>query len=143
MSFEVSGLKESLEALKGLEPKLSKGIVRKGLRAGAKVVSQATKAAAPELTGTLKKGIKVKAGKRKKGFLSYVVGVGKAWFSGPAFYAAFVAFGHKVGSRKLGGSRKQIPANDFMTKGYDQSKNAALTAVISTIESGIDAAVGE
>lgn len=141
MKVEIEGLKECLASLKDLEPRLQKSIVRKALRAGANVIRKAAQSDAPVQSGLLRKSIKVKAGKRSKHSISINVGVGAKWFTGPAFYGAFVAFGHKVGSRKLGDSRAQVPANDFMSSAYNSSKDAAMSAVISTVENGIDAAL--
>lgn len=128
----ITGVKECLLNFSDLPIKLEKKIIKKSLRAGAKEILAAARANAPESSGLLKRSIKVRAGKSTKGSISIVVGVGKKWFVGPVFYAAMVAWGHKIGSRKLGGARKQVAANDFIGRAYEQKKQNAVDTFTAT-----------
>jgi HK97 gp10 family phage protein len=119
--------------LSELENKAANKVTRKALRAGAKVIQTQAQANAPVKSGLLKKSIKVRAGKSRKGIISIIVGVGKKWFTGPSFYAAFVEFGHKTGKRRSrgkvrarGDSRKEIPGKHFIEQAFGESKEAAL-----------------
>lgn len=144
--MKVIGAKEVERKLKELEPKLAKKVLKRGLRAGAKIVRKAAQSKAPIKTGGIKKGIKVRAGKTKKGFISIRVGVGNQWFTGPNFYAAFVEFGHKVGRRlskakdaALHDTRKgYVEGQHFIEEAYKASQQAAKAAAIAKILAGIE-----
>jgi len=98
----LTGAKEIAIALGKLETKLARKVASKALRAGAKVVLPVAQSLAPVKTGALRKAIKVRSGKNKKDFRSIVVAVGEKWFQGDEFYAAFIEFGWKTGSRSKG-----------------------------------------
>ena len=123
---------EAAESLKQLGRTTERKILRKGLRAGAKIIKAAAQADAPSRTGLMARKIKVRAGKSGKGRISVNVGVGAKDFTGKAFYAAFVLFGHRVGSRKLGDSRKIVPANNFLERAFESSGESAKEAAVAT-----------
>jgi len=146
--MEVKGLREVQEKLKELQKKTSNKLTKKALRAGAKIVQAEAKADAPSISGTIKKSIKVRAGKRRKGSLSIVVGIGKKWFAGPMFYAAFVLLGHKIGKRSgshrkkdPNDKRKAVPPHNFLKDAYERTKNRALDTMISTLSESVENAV--
>lgn len=125
--------------LRSLEPKLEKKILRKACRAGAKVVAEAVRRRAPKLTGQTRKAIKVKAAKRsrrRKG-VSVLVQLGAGLYKGTTFYGAFVEFGHKAGSRKLGDRRKQVPGVHFMEEEFKAAEQAATRAAVDEIRKGV------
>lgn len=133
--MSVTGFKETAAALKELDRKATKSLGRKALRAGAKVLLAAARTEAPELTGRTRKNIKIRGGRSRAGSLSLSVGVSAKDFSGEAFYASFVLFGHRVGSRKLGDNRRMIPANNFLERAYEASgQNAADTVMEQWVE---------
>jgi HK97 gp10 family phage protein len=136
MDVQVKGLTECLNALKELDSKVQKSILRKGLRAGAKIVLAAAKADAPERTGRLKRNLKVRGGKSGKGKVGLTVGASAKDFTGPAFYASFLEYGYHTRPRKTSIStasgRKPIEGQHFLLKAYEQTKEDALDAVVQT-----------
>lgn len=128
--MSVTGLKETQAALKELDRKATKSLGRKALRAGAKVLLAAARTDAPELTGRTRKNIKIRGGRSRAGALALSVGVSAKDFSGEAFYASFLLFGHRVGSRKLGDNRRMIPANNFLERAYEASGQDAADTVM-------------
>lgn len=143
LTVQVSGIEDINARLSTLDKRIARKVTSRALRAGGKMVQSAAQALCPEETGTLAKSIKVRAGQRRKGKVRIIVGAGKSWFTGPAFYGAFVEFGHKQGSRKLGDNRKMIPGKNFIKKAYDNTRQSALNAVISTYKSEIDRVIAE
>lgn len=129
MSDGIEGLEKVLGKLSELQKKAANATTRKALRAGAKVIQAAVVEREPEVTGLMKAATKVTAGRRRKGVISVLVSIGKKWFAGKAFYAAFVDMGHRQGKRKLGDKRKLIPGRHFMEAGFDASKGAAMEAI--------------
>lgn len=95
----VTGVGRLDRQLRALEPAIGKKATRKALRAAAKVVQKEAQRVAPKKTGALARSIKVRARKarrrRDKGTLAYKATVGKGWFKGDTFYAAFLEFGTK------------------------------------------------
>ena len=85
---------DAIKGLEKLENKIGKKLVRKALRTAAKPTLALAKSTAPEQSGRLKRSVKIRSGGTRKGVTWMRVGVGKKWFVGPMFYAAFVAFGH-------------------------------------------------
>jgi HK97 gp10 family phage protein len=123
--IHISGLSEIKARLESLGLRVEKRVIRKGLRQGAKIVLGAARAEAPERSGTVLRNIKIRAGRGSKGVISLTVGAAAKDFKGPAFYAGFLIYGHHVGSRKLGDKRKFVPANNFLQRAYDGTKEAA------------------
>jgi HK97 gp10 family phage protein len=140
--MQIEGLDETVDRLSELSSKVSKGIVRKGLRAGAKIIRGGAQAEVHSVSGITSKNIKVRAGRSRKGMVSVTVGIGVKYFSGPAFYAAFDLFGHRVGSRKLGNARKEVPANNWLNRACQAKKSEAVEVITDTIITGIEAAAG-
>lgn len=135
--MKITGLKECLKRLESLDHKVQKKILRKSLRQGAKLPLTLAKATAPVRTGFLKKSLKVRSGRGRKGIIRILVGTGAKWFKGAAFYAAFVIFGYKVGSRKLGDKRKQVAPNPFLSNAYEQTKHQVVNTTRNSILSEI------
>jgi HK97 gp10 family phage protein len=129
--------------LKALDKKVQRSIIKKGLRVGAKIIQQAAKAAAPVESGLVKRSIKVRSGKAGKGVTKINVGMGAKDYTGKAFYASFLIYGHKQGNRKLGDKRKSIPANNFLGKAFEENKEAAQQAVIDSWLDQIESACGD
>ena len=133
--IKIEGMKQALDRLQSLPMKMENKIIRKGLRAGAKIVRQAATQEAPSVSGATRKAIKVRAGKRRKGYLAVLVSVGQRWFTGATFYAAFVEYGHKL-IRKRAGVKTVIgivKANPFMKRAADRTRQETTQAVADTI----------
>lgn len=157
--------------LSALDAKISRKIGAQAMRAGAKVVLDEAKSKAPvgksrkdHKAGTLKASLKVRAGKRKKGVIRFLVQTKDGDYKGDTFYGAFVSFGHKIGSRK--GTRKKIgfearkpgkrgrakgiyqntdtrkatKPNEWIRQAFAAKKEAALSTIINTLRTGIESA---
>lgn len=137
--FEVRGgaqLKRHLDQLADVE---IKKILRKAMRAGAKVILPAARANAPVgAAGRLRKAIRVRAAKRSRKYIGMTVTVGKELFKGDEFYGAFQEFGWKTGKRRSP-NRKQIAGKHFLQKAGEQKGKAAGNTVIAIIWQGIRA----
>jgi HK97 gp10 family phage protein len=147
-TVKLIGGEELRRKLLTIDKKVAKQISSQALRAGAKVMLDATRRITPVISGTLKRSLKVRAGKRKKDRVSFQVQTRDGDYKGETFYGAFVNFGHRVGKRKarrnsrtFNDTRKEVPANPFMARGFELSKNAALSKVTDVLKSGIEAAV--
>ncbi len=137
------------KALTELEARVSRKIVSASLRSGAKVVQRQAQSLSPERTGALRKSIKVKAGrvKRGSGTTSINVGTGKKWFVGDQFYGAFQEFGWRAGkrpSKKSGAdNRPQMPGEHFMEYAYDTRAAQAVAVIVADAKQRIDEAVNQ
>jgi HK97 gp10 family phage protein len=136
--FKIEGLDETRKALEELGPKAEKRVIRQGLRIGAKVVLEAARGEAPERSGVLKRNIKIRSGRGSKGKIVLTVGVADKDFKGPTFYAGFVLFGSFVGSRQLGDKRHFRPANNFLQRAFDETKEQAVAATTEAWKDLID-----
>ncbi len=97
----ISGTEELTALLKAFPTKIANKAVRKGTRAGVKVIARTAKRFAPRRTGLLARSMKVRAMKRRRGRIGAVILTGKAGaFKGDTFYGAFQEFGWVAGGRK-------------------------------------------
>jgi len=139
MEVEMRGFKELEKSLLQLETKVAKKVVRQALRAGGKILLKAVKQKVPVDTGELKKNIKVKAGKRKKGQASIFVGTSEKNYSGPYFYASFVEYGHLQGSRNIAkANREFVAARPYMRPSFDLTKKAVEKEITTKLLEGIN-----
>lgn len=114
--------RELKQALDKLGKKANTGI-RKGSRAGLKLVQSAAKANAPKRTGKLRKGLKVRAiparGKNKI--------VGTKIDLKDVYYMGFIEYGTKT-----------IDAREFLKKAAEQTGRQALATAIATIKQQLE-----
>ena len=136
----VTGIEQASEGLTDLDQKVQKSVIRKAVRTGIKIWLEAARGEAPAQSGKMRKNIKIRNGKTGNGKFTLTVGVNEKDFSGPVFYSAFVLFGHKVGSRKLGDKRKSVPANDFIQRAFEASKEDGANVAIEELRRGIQEA---
>lgn len=100
----------------------ARAAIRKGSRAGSKIVAAAVKADTPvrpahvkakHPRGLLKKSVKTRAAKRSRKFIGAVTVVGDKAdaktkvFSGVTYYGAFVELGHHMGAASSGWRRRR------------------------------------
>lgn len=109
----VTGIMEIDRALKQVEAKTQKKIVRRSMRNSMKkeVLAEA-RAKSPVDSGLMKSQIKVRAGNAKRGDIAVVVQVGDKKFNN--FYPKFVEFG-----------TTNIAAREFMRKAYQAKDEKA------------------
>jgi HK97 gp10 family phage protein len=131
----IKGLEEMRKKLAAVDGAVAKKLIRRALRAGAKVIATQCKADAPLRGGLLRSKIRVKAGKRKRNHIRMNVAIGKKDFQGDTFYAGFVDRGRKSGKR---GSRNRHPiaGSKFLEKAFDKARGAAGEAILATLKTG-------
>lgn len=156
MKVVMTGFKELQAKLKELPRAMENKILRKGCRAGAKIIQaraielcpvwqgEADQFHAPP--GTLKANIKVRAGKRRRGRVSVVVRSGAATFQGEDYYGGFVEWGHRIGRRPGKATegtyldkRGSVPAKPFMRPALDETLGPATEAVRVEVVRGVNA----
>jgi HK97 gp10 family phage protein len=101
--IKLNGFKEIGKTLKTLETKVATKVVRKGVAKMAQIVRKDMRKRAPRKTGKLKKELRYKIVKSKKGGFTASVGA----FNG-AFYANFIEKGTKRHVIKPKGRRKVL-----------------------------------
>ncbi len=160
MSLVITGdleLQETIQSLKS-EGKVGKKALRKGLRAGAKIVAVRVKATFPRKSGTAALSTKVKAMKRKKGR----TGVRVTLFARTAKgfpYPVAQEFGakpkvagikgfmgskegvgrtSKAGQRIMAGVGYRIQPGHYVEKATEATAAQALNAVLSMIQQTLE-----
>jgi HK97 gp10 family phage protein len=125
--LEIKGGVELLRKLEQFPRTVQRKLLRQAIRDGARPILAAAKANCPVGTGELKKSLRLRVRKKTKpGTYAVQIQAGKyGEFKGDQFYAAFVELGHRVGSRKLGNARAMVPANPFMRRAADTTKDRA------------------
>lgn len=131
-TFDISmlGVPQLTAEFKALESKFQKKALRKGLRAGAKIIQRAAKANAPQgETGNLRKFIKVRADKRSRSRLGIRVMTGTRDQLGidandPVYYPGVVEYGSK-----------NRPPQPFMRPAFNANQARAKRAIVKAIRS--------
>lgn len=129
VAFVTTGIEAIDRRLMSLEPKLQKKVIRKAQRDGAKDVLAAAKSLAPVKSGALKKNLKIRTIKRKKGQVGLDIGTAAKDFTGDQFYSSFLIYG-----------TKKIPKgkHDFLTPAYEQTNDKVRNKIIDQIQMGIE-----
>ena len=155
IELEVKGLDEVNRMLAQLPFRVGKKVIRKATFAGAVLLRQAIKDAAPVRGGlTLKK--MSKGGYRSSGFLKkniraklkkrqgphqviYMVGP-----MGQAFYGKFVEEGHAAGKRKKYGrgiteatGLRMVPAHPFIMPTFNNMTTQIITKMVDKLNEGV------
>jgi HK97 gp10 family phage protein len=136
MGMYLKGEQDLIRKLRSLTSKDAKAAIRKGTRVGAKIVQASAKVHAPKLTGDLAADIKVRSLVRSQKYVGTTVR--NAMFKGDRFYGGFQELGWKVGSRKLGDGRKQVPGRHYMKRAADEVGRQALEATAAEIWAEIE-----
>ncbi len=123
MKISVTGDKELLTKLSKLRKTQAAKAIRKGSRAGSKVVQAKEKEDAPEITGALKREIKVRALKRSRRWTGTQVTMRVA---GGVPYGSFVDQG-----------TKRMKARHFVKRAVEEAKDAAGREFVDGIASEI------
>ena len=100
-------------AMRELDKRVQKKIVRKATRAAAKVILREARRFAPHDTGELEASLKVRTrkkfpGERRKGIIGHQVVTGHGFVIGDQFYAGFLELGTKERRHASGKSVGQI-----------------------------------
>ena len=128
-----------LAKLDKLSGEQSNAIMRKATKAGAAPMLEAARAAAPVLSGVMQSKIQIRnSSSPSKGLFRSTVGVDAKDFTGNAFYAGFIMWGHFLGSRKLGNKRVFVPGNDFLRRAATNYADVSSNIMEATIIEGIE-----
>ena len=122
---KIEGLADLQKELAKVPQKIAKGALRSGVRAGAAIVGKQARINCPVRTGRLKKSIKWRGRKTKRGI------VAAAAMSLNCPYAHLVEFGTVVRYNKKGACRGEVVAQRFMTRALD-AKGPEAVAALST-----------
>lgn len=128
MHIEVVGADEVLRRLDDFKKTKSKAMLRKGTRAGAKVMQEKLKAETPRLTGASAKYIKVRAYKRSRRFVGHVARFERVPES-KLLYIFVVNYGSK---------KRKIAPREFIQKAVQESRVRAAKVAVDTIRGELD-----
>jgi len=140
-SINSADLSHVLKKLREFPGKVERRALSKAGRAATKEIANRAKELAPvqqkpkrgkqlrSPRGRLKKSIKVRAMKRKRGRVGFRVTTGAGEFKGDTFYGGMVEYG----------TTKQ-PPQPFMRPAWDQQKGTALQTYVSEVKREIDLA---
>jgi len=123
MARHVAWTKDLERTLDSLDAKVQKKLIRKSIRAAAKVLAGEIKAKSPVGEGLLKRSVKVRSGKRKKGNISMVVMVEGGREEG---FAGFVEFG-----------RRNQPANPFVRRSIAARREDVVDEIVNGLAEAI------
>lgn len=127
-SVRVEGFKELFEKLNQLEPKRVKPAVRKALRAGARLVLTEARTRVPVRTGALKKSMKVRGIKLKRGMVGIAVHTGAGhMFMGDQYYGGMVHYG----------TEKQ-KAQPWLRESFEATKDEIIKAIATSIRTTLE-----
>lgn len=134
----ISGDRRVLAKLKRLPRKVQGKVLRRAMRDGMKIVQARVKVEAPVDKGVLRRNVKVRALKRKRGRIGIEVrvkpgpetkkiSVSRKGKRKSVFYPAVVQFG-----------RKGVPPDPFMTRAFSSSGETARDRTMQSILDGIN-----
>jgi HK97 gp10 family phage protein len=125
----IDGLEQTMKALRGLDAKVAKPILRKQMRAGCYVFLKEAKANCPVRTGALRDSLVVRAGRRSRRFFSINVatGVGGKSFTGKFWYGAMQEFG-----------TSRTPAVPYLRPGFDNKVNGVKSDISHGLASALN-----
>ena len=124
MSVTIVGEKELMRVLKNIPKKSAAKGIRKGTRAGAKIIQGRAKSLAPRASGSIRRHIKVRAMKRSRKRIGAMIALK---VTDGARHGAFVALGTKY-----------MEGREFMRLAVDEKKSAAGREAIRIIKSTIE-----
>jgi len=152
MELTLTGAEELLAALRSLDEKASTKIMKKALRAGAKVIETHAQQDAPKRTGVMAAAFKIKVSQKKRNHrVTATVALNASAFKGK-FYALFVNYGRHVGLRTLASlyrakqskqEQKFIPGTRWMNKSFEKSASQALSVISDVAKQELDSIKGE
>lgn len=132
LELSLTGHDAIVKAFNELPAKLQRSILRPALRAGAKVLRASVQASAPRSDEAphMADSLKIKALKRKRGRVGYVVITAKRPILGikaaDTYYPAHIEYGYRHNG-------KHVPANPWMKRGLEAGRAAAMNTVAREI----------
>lgn len=122
----------------------AKPILKDAMKAGGKIIQVDAQANVKDGPGTehpkgmLRRSIKTRTSSRNS-LVRVTVGTSSKsnLYVGKTFYGGFREYGHKIGSRKLGAARRDVPPHPFMSKAVKDKGNQAGALVIQMVQDGL------
>ena len=147
--IKITGLEAVQKAMKTLEPKLAKQVIRKAQRDALKIAQAAAKDDAPVLTGAGRRSIRVRTSKGPRGSkskhtisLALLVGraKGKEWYMGLQEHGWTTGKRIKQGKTVVGriGDSTKIEGRHFMRRALRSSEDAMKALMTERILEGIE-----
>lgn len=149
VTTRITGFAQWRSQLQTLESKVRNKSVRQGMRKGAKILTAEAARNAPKRTGDMAKAIKVKAGKRRRGWITLVVQIGGKNYVGKRFYGAFQEFGwvfktakfhnrqKRILRRVSSSEGKKIPGKHFMENAAKSKEAEVYNAMVDSIKKAV------
>ncbi len=133
INISLLGDKALQRKLDALPNKLAKKVMRQALREGARPVLASAKANAPVLTGRMKKSLKLRAMKARRGNFGVVIMTGTREQLGidpkdKSYYPFAVEFGFK---------RHNVPAHPFIRPALDDNREKSTRIIARLIGAGV------
>lgn len=128
ITLDLSGDKELIRKIEAIGNQI-KPIVNTVLRAAAAPILAQAKANAPARTGALRSSLKIRKATSRQGRIRIIVSTSAGDFQGKQYYGAFVEYGHRVGSRKLGAARKDVTPVRYIGRAWDALSSQTEQAV--------------
>lgn len=149
---QVEGLKQANAKLRALPEKLQRKVLRPAMQKAGAVIQAEAQIRAPRRTGLLATKIKTRIGySRAKQRMRATVNTAAKDYTGHAFYASFLEYGWRAGSRKkygvshkkgAGGSRldlrRWIKPKKFLKPAFDAKVNEALATFTDWLKAGLE-----
>ena len=137
IDFKLLGIKELEAKFRRLPDRVQKKILRPSMRAGAKEVQQAAKAAVPKDTGRLRRSLILKAIKRSRNRIGFVVRTkGREFFGIDAgskwYYPAIIEYGYV----RFG---KQYPARSYLRSTVERLRPIVLRRIGADVRAKLTA----
>jgi HK97 gp10 family phage protein len=153
VSIDLFGDRELISAFEQLPEAIENRVLKYALREAAKPILQSARANAPRATGALKKSIKIRTMKRKKGRVGFTVGSSARDIpEGKEFYGYFQEKGWVTGKRtsadrqaqkkgiertpKMG--QRRIPGKFYVRRAFDAHKELAKAQMRELILKGLE-----
>lgn len=128
LTVDLSGDRELIRKIESLGNQI-KPIASRVLRTAAAPILSQAKANAPVRSGALRASLKVRKATSRQGRVRIIVSTSAGDFQGKQYYGAFVEYGHKVGSRKLGSARKDVAPVRYIGRAWDALSSQTEQAV--------------
>ena len=126
-AVRIIGLPELNRQFRALPAAVARKVIRQGLRAGAKIIRDEAMVRSPVDEGLLRSSLRVRAAKvRKKNAFAVLVTTGVGFFTGEAFYGAFVEFG-----------TERMEGRHFIQGAFQAKELTARNVALEVIKSGI------
>ena len=141
VTLQSEGFDAALRKLELLDRAVARPILVRALRKAAEPVLATAKAYAPKDTGQLEGSLRIKSARAKGGGVAVRVTTEAGDYKGDEFYGAFVEYGYRKGSRRLGDKRRVVPPQPYMRPATDEQINNAAEIATQEILKGLENAV--